>query len=98
MGMETISYRASQLWNLIPGKIKQSHSLSILKEKIRTWHCDNCPCRYAQRTLLILALDACLIKYSGHVINHFCRYIYCMLLLILCINYFVQLHVKIESE
>lgn len=45
MGMETISYRASQLWNLIPGKIKQSHSLSILKEKIRIWHCDNYPCR-----------------------------------------------------
>ena len=45
MGLETISYRAPQLWNLVPTEIKDAPSLSIFKEKIKSWYCDNCPCR-----------------------------------------------------
>ena len=41
MGLETITYRAPQLWNLVPTEIKDAPSLSIFKDKIRSWHCDN---------------------------------------------------------
>ena len=37
--------RAPQLWNLVPTEIKDAPSLSIFKEKIKSWHFDNCPCR-----------------------------------------------------
>ena len=45
MGLETINYRAPQLWNLVPTEIKDAPSLSIFKENIKSWSCDNYPCR-----------------------------------------------------
>ena len=45
MGLETISYRGPQLWNLVPQEIKESASFSIFKDKIKKWNCTNCPCR-----------------------------------------------------
>ena len=45
MGLETITYLAPQLWNLTPTEIKDAPSLLIFKEKIKSWYCDNCPCR-----------------------------------------------------
>ena len=41
MGLETITYRAPQLWNLVQTELKDALSLSILKEKIKSWYCDN---------------------------------------------------------
>ena len=45
MGLKTITYRAPQLWNLVPTEIKDAPSLSIFKENIKSWYCDNYPCR-----------------------------------------------------
>ena len=45
MSPETITYRAPQLWNLVPTEIKDSSSLSIFKEKIKSWYCGNSLCR-----------------------------------------------------
>ena len=45
MGLETISYRAPQLWNLVPTDIKDALSSSTFKKKIMSWYCDSCPCR-----------------------------------------------------
>ena len=45
MGLETITYREPQLWNLVPTEIKDAPSLSIFKKKIKSWYCENCPCR-----------------------------------------------------
>ena len=45
MGLWTISYRAPQLWNLVPTDIKDALSLSTFKKKIKSWHCGSCPCR-----------------------------------------------------
>ena len=45
VGLETISYRAPQLWNLVPTEIEDALSLSTYKEKIKSWYCENCPCR-----------------------------------------------------
>ena len=35
MDHETVTYRASQLWNLVSTEIKDAPSLSIFKEKIK---------------------------------------------------------------
>ena len=35
MDLETITYRAPQLWNLVPEEIKYAPSLSIFKEKTK---------------------------------------------------------------
>ena len=51
MGPETITYRAPQLWNLVPTEIKDAPSLSTFKEKIKSWYCDNCPCRLCRTYL-----------------------------------------------
>ena len=45
MGLETISYRASQLWNLNSIDIKDASSLSTFIKKIKSWYGDSCPCR-----------------------------------------------------
>ena len=45
MGLETITYHEPQLWNLVPTEIKDASSLSIFKKKIKSWYCENCPCR-----------------------------------------------------
>ena len=45
VGLETISYRAPQLWNLVPTDIKDALSLSTFKNKIKSWYCGSCPCR-----------------------------------------------------
>ena len=45
MSLETKSYRAPQPWNLIPTKIKDTTSLSKVKEKINSRYCDNFQCR-----------------------------------------------------
>ena len=45
IGLETISCRAPQLWNLVPTVIKDALSLSTFKKKIKSWYCDSCPYR-----------------------------------------------------
>ena len=44
-GTETVTYKSSQLWNLVPPEIKNSQSLMVFKKAIKQWKCSNCPCR-----------------------------------------------------
>ena len=44
MGLKTISYCVPELWNLVSTEIKDAPSLSIFKDKIKSWNYDNCPC------------------------------------------------------
>ena len=43
-GLNSIPYRANQLWKILPENIKSSQSLSCFKDKIKNWCCNNCPC------------------------------------------------------
>ena len=43
-GLNSISYRANQLWKLLPDFIKSSPSLSLFKARIKSWRCNSCPC------------------------------------------------------
>ena len=44
-GLETISYRAPQLWTILLEKLKQRNIISLFKSDIRHWICNECPCR-----------------------------------------------------
>ena len=52
MGLETISYRSPQRWNLVPQEIKASASFLIFKDKIKKWNCKNCPYRLCHTFLV----------------------------------------------
>ena len=47
------SYRAPQIWNLIPERLRTMETLNKFKKEIKSWKCDACPCRmrktYIQR-------------------------------------------------
>ena len=38
-GLETISYRASQLWTILPEEFKQRNTISLFKSDVRQWIC-----------------------------------------------------------
>ena len=44
-GTETVTYKAAQLWELLPyDTIKNSPTLLEFEDRIKTWSRDNCPC------------------------------------------------------
>ena len=43
-GRNSISYRANQIWNLLPRQIKNSANLDSLKLKLEEWRCLECLC------------------------------------------------------
>ena len=44
-GLETLSYRAPQLWTLLPEEIKQRNTINLFKSKAKQRICKECPCR-----------------------------------------------------
>ena len=42
-GLNSIPYKANQLWNLLPENLKSSPSLTLFKNEIKLWQCFNCP-------------------------------------------------------
>ena len=44
-GLDLIPYCASQLWQQVPIDIREAASLSLFKNYIKTWKCEDCPCR-----------------------------------------------------
>ena len=42
-GIESIANLGAKLWNLLPGEIKNSSSLTVFKNKIRNWVPEKCP-------------------------------------------------------
>ena len=42
-------YRANQLWQALPSKIKGCASLQLFKDKIKTWRCNRCQCQICSR-------------------------------------------------
>ena len=48
-------YRANQLRQALPSEIKDCASLRLLKNKIKTWHCDRCQCQICSRYIAKVA-------------------------------------------
>ena len=44
-GLDAIPYRASQLWQQVPTDIREASSLTLFKNRIETWKCEDGPCR-----------------------------------------------------
>ena len=44
-GLQTISYMAPIIWNLVPKEMKQVTTLNEFKTKIKIWKLQKCPCR-----------------------------------------------------
>ena len=42
-GLNSIPYKANQLWNLLPENLKSSPSLTLFKNEIKLWLCLDCP-------------------------------------------------------
>ena len=43
-GIDSISYLAPKIWNILPFEIKNSQSLKVFKRRVRLWIPDKCPC------------------------------------------------------
>ena len=43
-GLNSIPYKANQLWNLVPENLNSSPSLTQFKNEIKLWKCISCPC------------------------------------------------------
>ena len=44
-GLETISFRGSQIWNSLPKNLKELNSVAAFKRAIKGWNGENCNCR-----------------------------------------------------
>ena len=42
---DAIPYRASKPWKQVPNDIHEAASLAFFKHCIKTWKCEDCPCR-----------------------------------------------------
>ena len=47
-GLNSIPYKANQLWNFFPENLKSSPSLTLSKNEIKLWQCLNCPCNICE--------------------------------------------------
>ena len=47
-GLETLSYRSSQLWSPLPEQMKQINSLDQFRRIVRQWVCNTCPWRFCK--------------------------------------------------
>ena len=47
-GLETISYRAPQLWIILTEEFKHRNTISLFKSDVRQRICNECPCRFCK--------------------------------------------------
>ena len=50
-GLQTISYMAPKIWDLVPKEMKQVTTLNEFKTKIKIWKLENCPYRLCRTYL-----------------------------------------------
>ena len=50
-GLQTISYVASKIWNLVPKEMKQIPTVNEFKAKMKIWKLGDCPCRLCRTYL-----------------------------------------------
>ena len=79
-GLETISYRAPQLWTILPEEFKQRNTISLFKSDVRQWICNECPCRlckiFVSNLGFIWGTAPNLVLKIYHGLFNACMYIY----------------------
>jgi len=63
-GLNSICYRANQIWTTVPKEYQNSASLSIFKTKIKSWKADKCLCSIFQNIYC-----KCWLHYIINVVN-----------------------------
>ena len=53
-GTESVTYKSSQIWIIIPNEIKEAKSLIAFKHSIKQWSCDNYPRRLCRLYIIDL--------------------------------------------
>ena len=51
-GLETLSFRGCQIWNMLPGEFKCLSSVPKFKEQTKSWSGSNCNCQICQTVVL----------------------------------------------
>ena len=41
---DTVVYKATQIWSMLPTRYKNLSSLALFKSEIKNWRCSDCPC------------------------------------------------------
>ena len=44
-GLDSVSYLAPKIWNLVPNEIKRCKTLNSFRHSIKNWKPTACPCR-----------------------------------------------------
>ena len=47
--LNSVIYRANQLWETLPFDLKTSCSLEFFKKELKNWRCTRCPCQICSR-------------------------------------------------
>ena len=47
--LNSVVYRANQLWETLPFDLKNSCSLELFKKGLKNWRCTRCPCQICSR-------------------------------------------------
>ena len=77
-GAETVTYRGSQMWNLVPEKTKNASSLEIFKNEIRKRKGEKCPCTICKTYIQHVGLIS---KNCRHPVNFLYIFIYIFIVL-----------------
>ena len=47
--LNSVVYKANQLWETLPFDLKNSCSLELFKKGLKYWRCTRCPCQICSR-------------------------------------------------
>ena len=47
--LNSVVYRANQLWETLPFDLKSSCSLELFKKGLKNWRCTRCPCQICSK-------------------------------------------------
>ena len=50
-GLETLSFRGSQIWNSLPNNLKELNSVAAFRRAIKGWNGEDCNCRICSVTI-----------------------------------------------
>ena len=45
-GLDSVSYLAPKIWNLVPNEIKRCKTLNSFRHSIKNWKPTACPCKF----------------------------------------------------
>ena len=101
-GLETISYRAPQLWTIFPEEFKQRNTISLFKNDVRQWICNGCPCRlhklFVPNLGFIWVTAPNLVLNIHHRFFNACVYMYVCACMHVCMYVYIYIYIYIYTS